>query len=141
MTDASNAHYIEAMGLFGQDKFAEAIAAYTKALDARPEWTDALHGLAMAHMKGGTVDEAITIGKRIVELDPKDPFAHTSLSMFYQRKSQIAEEAGDAEATKMWIEIAEKEGAAARLLSWKEELKTNPNALPPGPAGSMDVIQ
>jgi len=27
------------------------------------------------------------------------------------------------------------------MLSWKQELKANPNAPPPGPAGSMDVIQ
>ena len=140
MTDA-NAHYMQGLAHFGKDEFQEAIAAYEAALEQRPDWTDALHGLAMAHMKNGTVDEAIAIGKRIVELDPKDPFAHTSLSMFYQRKSQLAEEAGDEAATKELIEIAEKEGAQARLLSWKEELKKNPNAPPPGPAGSMDVIQ
>lgn len=141
MSDQANAHYIEGLQHFGKDEYAEAIAAYEKALELRPDWTDAMHGLAMAHMKAGTVDDAIAIGNRIVELDPKDPFAHTSLSMFYQRKSQMAEEAGDEEATKDLIAIAEKEGAAARLLSWKEELKTNPNAAPPGPAGSMDVIQ
>ena len=47
--------------------------------------------------------------------------------MFFQRKGDIEE--------------AEKEGAKARMLSWKEELKKNPDAPPPGPAGSMDVIQ
>ena len=141
MTDSANAFYIQGLQHFGKDEYSEAIAAYAKALELKPDWTDALHGLAMAHMRGGSIDEAIEIGKRIVELDSKDPFAHTSLSMFYQRKSQLAEEAGDEEATKEWIAIAEKEGAAARLLSWKEELKTNPNAAPPGPAGSMDVIQ
>ncbi len=40
-----------------------------------------------------------------------------------------------------FIEDAEREGAKARMISWKEELKKNPDAPPPGPAGSMDVIQ
>ena len=37
--------------------------------------------------------------------------------------------------------IQEKEQAKARMLSWKQELKENPNASPPGPAGGMGVIQ
>ena len=37
--------------------------------------------------------------------------------MFYQRKGLIPE--------------AEKEQAKARMLNWKQELKTNPNAPPP----------
>ncbi len=65
----------------------------------------------------GALDEAIQIGNRIVELDPEDPFAHTSLSMFLQRKGLIPE--------------AEAEAAKARLVSWKLELRKNPNAPPP----------
>ena len=86
-----------------------------------------MHALAMAHMSAGTLDDAIRIGNEIVAIDKEDAFAHTSLSMFYQRKGMIEE--------------AEKEAAKARMISWKEELKTNPNAAPPGPAGSMDIIQ
>ena len=119
--------YMEGMRLFGEGKNKEAIEVFAKCLEARPNWTEAMHGLAMAHMNNGTLDDAIRIGKEILEIDKNDAFAHTSLSMFYQRKGMIEE--------------AEKEGAKARMLSWKEELKTNPNAPPPGPAGSMDVIQ
>ena len=78
-------------------------------------------------MNANLLDEAIETGKKLIELDQEDPFAHTTLSMIYQRKNMIDE--------------AEKEQAKARMLSWKQELKTNPNAPPPGPAGSMDVIQ
>jgi len=120
-------HYLKGLSLFGEGKHKQAIDAYEKALKVSPNWPEAMNALAMAHMNHGTIDDAIRIGKEIVELDPNDPFAHTSLSMFYQRKGMIEE--------------AEKEGAKARMLSWKEELKTNPNAPPPGPAGSMDVIQ
>jgi tetratricopeptide (TPR) repeat protein len=121
------APYLEGLKAFGRDAHEEAIAKYEEALVISPEWTDALHGKAMALMQLGRYDEAIAVGQRIVELDPNDSFAHTSLSMFYQRKGMIEE--------------AEKEGAKARMLSWKEELKKNPNARPPGPAGSMPVIQ
>lgn len=129
------------LALFGEGKHAEAVQEYEAALAAKPDWTDAMHGLAMAHKNAGAFDKAIEVGLRIVELDPNDPFAHTSLSIFYQNKSAAAEAAGDEEAARELIDLAEKEGAKARLLSWKEELKTNPNAAPPGPAGSMDVIQ
>ena len=120
-------HYKKGMQLFGENKFTEAIEAYQQSLAEDPDWTEGLHGLAMAQMHAGLLDEAIATGKRIVELDANDAFAHTSLSMFYQRKNMIEE--------------AEKEAAKARMISWKEELKTNPDAAPPGPAGSMDVIQ
>jgi tetratricopeptide (TPR) repeat protein len=137
----SQDYYLLGLRLFGEDDQAGAIAAYEKALELQPNWTDAMHGLAMAHANAGHLDEAIRVGNEIVTLDGEDPFAHTSLSMFYQRKSAIAEAAGDADEARAMIDAAEKEGAQARMLSWKQELKTNPNAVPPGPAGSMDVIQ
>jgi len=120
-------HYKQGLALFSDGKHKEAIAAYEKALELNPGWTDAMHALAMAHMNNGTLDDAIRIGKEIVEIDKNDAFAHTSLSMFWQRKGDMEE--------------AEKEAAKARMISWKEELKNNPDAPPPGPAGSMDVIQ
>jgi len=133
--------YLEGLKLFGEQKHREAIEAYERSLVAAPDWTEALHGKAMALMHLGEYDAAIVVGERICELDANDAFAHTSLSMFYQRKSAVAEAAGDEAAAKELIDRAEAEGAKARMLSWKEELKKNPNAPPPGPAGSMDVIQ
>ena len=127
MTETALDHYKTGLAHFGRGEHELAIAAYRRALATRPDWTDVLHALAMAQMQAGHLDRAIETGLRIVELDPADPFAHTSLSMFYQRKDMIPE--------------AEAEAAKARMLSWKEELKKNPNAAPPGPAGSMDVIQ
>ena len=120
-------HYKKGLKLFGENKYPEAIEAYRDCLAEDADWVDGLHGLAMAQMHANLLDEAIATGLRIVELDANDAFAHTSLSMFYQRKNMIDE--------------AEREAAKARMISWKEELKTNPNAAPPGPAGSMDVIQ
>ena len=108
-----------ALGLYGQDKFAEAIGAYRAVLDADPRCTDALHGLAMAYFQLQRYDEAIETAKKIVEIDPEDSFAHTSLSMFYQRKGMIAE--------------AERESAEARLAGWKKELREQGGEAGPTP--------
>jgi len=145
MTDDVNPEaldlYMQGLKLYGEDRHAEAVAAYEQALEIQVDWPDAMHGLAMAHMNNGDLERAIEIGKRIIEIQPDDAFAHTSLSIFYQRQSAEAESRGDSEATAELIAEAEKEGAKARMISWKEELKKHPDAPPPGPAESMDVIQ
>lgn len=119
--------YMAGLKLYGEQKHAQAMAEYKKALEIDPDFIDAIAGLAMAQMHAGLLDDAIANGLRLCELNPEDAFNHTNLSMFYQRKGMIEE--------------AEVEGAKARMLSWKQELKTNPNAPPPGPAGSMPVQQ
>jgi tetratricopeptide (TPR) repeat protein len=134
-------HYKKGLEHFGQNRFTEAIECYNKALEHDPDWVDVLHALAMSQMNSGQADIAIATGQRIVELDPEDAFAHTSLSIFYMRKSNTAEAAGDADEAKRLIDLAEKEGAQARMISWKEELKSNPDAPPPEAPGSMNVVQ
>ncbi len=101
--------FMEAVEAFGDNKLAEAIGHYQKALAIDPNYADALHGLARAQFDGGHVDDAISTAKRLTEIDPDDPLAHTSLSMFYQAKGMI--------------EDAEREGNVARVLGWKQDLK------------------
>ena len=81
---------------------------YKEALALDPAFADAIHGLAMAYADKGMFEEAIEYGRRLVELTPDDTLAHTSLSMFYQRRGMIQE--------------AEAEGAKARMLDWKRQL-------------------
>ena len=119
--------YKQGLALYGQGKNAEAIDAFRKALELKPDWLDALHALATAQSKQGRQDEALATIARVIELDPEDPFAFTSQSIFLQRKGLIPE--------------AEAAAAKARMASWKQELKKNPNAPPPGPAGGMSVVQ
>lgn len=126
MSDAKT-HYLNGLKLFGQQKHEEAIAEYRLALEQKPEWLDVLHALATAQSKLGHQDEAIATINRVIEHEPSDAFAFTSLSIFLQRKGLIPE--------------AEKAAAQARMLSWKEELKKNPKAAPPGPPGSINVVQ
>ena len=105
-----------------------AIAAYDLGLAEKPDWSDLLQAKGMAQMNAGMYDDALATLQHVVELAPEDPLAYTSLSMAWLKKENIEE--------------AEKAQAKARMLSWKQELKTNPDAPPPEPPpGSMKVNQ
>lgn len=101
--------YNQGMEFFAEDKLEEAIASYREALDRDPCYADALHALAMTYAHQGNFDQAIEIGKKLVEVAPGDELAHTSLSIFYQNKGMIAE--------------AEQIAAQARTLGWKRQLE------------------
>ena len=118
--------YKEGMSLYGQQKHDEAIAAFGQALELQPDWSDCLQALGMAQMNGGQLKEALATLQRVTELAPEDPLAFTSLSMAWVRLENIEE--------------AEKAQAKARMLSWKQELKTNPDAPRPDNDG-MHVTQ
>jgi tetratricopeptide (TPR) repeat protein len=101
--------YDEAVDLYADDKYDEAIEVYKRALDLDPRYTDAVHGLSMCYQAKGDLDSAIELTKRYIEQAPEDILAYTNLSMFYQRKGMIKE--------------AETAGAEARRLDWKRQLR------------------
>jgi Flp pilus assembly protein TadD len=109
MTMTKEDYFEQAVNAFGDEKLDEAIEQYRKALEIDANYQDAWHGLGMALFNRGRVDDAIEAAKKLIELDPDDILAHTSLSMFYQAQGRI--------------EDAEKEGNAARILGWKQELR------------------
>ncbi len=102
-------HYYAALDMMADGKLEEAVAAYRESLAVDPSFTEAMHGLARALQDLQRYDEAIAVAQQIAELDPDDVLAHTSLSVLYQKKGMIPE--------------AEAEGAKARVLSWKQQLK------------------
>jgi tetratricopeptide (TPR) repeat protein len=102
-------HYYAALDLMADGKLEEAVAEYQLSLAADPTFSDAMHGLARALQDLERYDEAIPVAQRIAEVDPDDVLAHTSLSVLYQKKGMIPE--------------AEAEGAKARVLGWKQQLK------------------
>ena len=102
-------HYYAALDLVSEGQHERAVEEYQKSLEADPTFTEAMHGLSRALQDVGRLDEAIAIAKRIAEVDPEDVLAHTSLSVLYQKKGMIPE--------------AEAEGAKARVLGWKQQLK------------------
>jgi tetratricopeptide (TPR) repeat protein len=99
----------QAVNAFGDGKLDESIELYRKAIEIDPSYQDALHGLGMALFNHGRLEEAAEAAKRLIEIDGDDILAHTSLSMIYQAQGRIEE--------------AEKEGNAAKILGWKEELR------------------
>ncbi|MFZ0416606.1 MAG: tetratricopeptide repeat protein [Candidatus Sulfotelmatobacter sp.] len=101
--------YYAALDLMGDGKLEESVAAYRESLAVDPTFTEAMHGLARALQDLQCYDEAIEVARKITELDPDDVLAHTSLSVLYQKKGMIPE--------------AEAEGAKARVLGWKQQLK------------------
>ncbi len=70
---------------------------------------DAMHGLIRALQEQAQFDDAIAVAKRLLELDPDEVLAHTSLSILYQHKGMIPE--------------AEAEALQAKLLGWKKHLQ------------------
>ena len=102
-------HYYAALDLVMDRDHEGALARYQQAIDADPTFTEAMHGMARALQDLNRLDEAISVAQRIAEIDPDDILAHTSLSIFYQKKGMIAE--------------AEAEGNKARILGWKQQLK------------------
>ena len=102
-------HYYKALDCFAEGKQDEAVAEYEKCLKLDPCHSEALHGLARAYQDVNRLDDSIVISKRLVELDPDDILAHTSLSIAYQKKGMVPE--------------AEAAANQARILGWKQQLR------------------
>lgn len=102
-------HYYAALDLVLEGHHEQAVEEYRKALASDPRFTDVLHGLSRALQDLGRLDEAIDVSMQMVEIDPDDILAHTSLSILYQKKGMVPE--------------AEAEGNKARVLGWKQQLK------------------
>src|SRR6516164_7622657 len=108
--------YYSALDHYAEGRLREAIADYNAAIASDPTFVDALHGLARAYQDSEEYDQAIEVANRIVELDPDDVLAHTSLSILYQRKGMVPE--------------AEAEANTARILGWKQQLKQGKTSQP-----------
>jgi len=112
-------HYYAGIDLFGEGKFDAAITEYEQALAIDSKFADALHGLAQACYAKQDFDGCIAAARRILEIDPEDILAWTSISRAYQRKGMIAE--------------AEEAGNKARVLGWKKQLQDQKSGTkPPG---------
>ena len=108
-TQSAEDHYYAGIDFFGEGKLPEAIAEYTRALELDPKFSDALHGLAQAYHARQDFDRTIETARRILDLDPDDILAWTTISRAYQRKGMVPE--------------AEEAGNKARILGWKQQLK------------------
>jgi tetratricopeptide (TPR) repeat protein len=101
--------YYTALDLMAEGHLEGAVEKYRESLAADPTFTEPMHGLVRALQDLQRYEEAIEVAKKISEIDPDDVLAHTSLSVLYMKKGMIPE--------------AEAEGAKARVLGWKQQLK------------------
>lgn len=89
-----------------------ALAKLHRAIDADPACFAAWHALAEIHFDAGEYDAALEAGTIAVGLNEENVHIHTTLSRIWMEK-------GDKDS-------AEKHGARARVLGWKEQLKEAP---------------
>ena len=83
--------YKSGMGKFALQDFAGALGDFAQALAIDPEFADVHQSMAHCHEKLGDLDQALSCAQKAVEFNPNDFLAHTSLSIFYQRKGMITE--------------------------------------------------
>ena len=95
-----------------------ALAKINTATSEAPESFAAWHASAEIHLNLQKLDEALVAAEKAHALKPDDLFINTTLSRIWVGK-------GDKEA-------AEKFGAKAKMLGWKDQLKT--------PRGESDGI-
>ena len=83
--------YKSGMTKFTQQDFTGALADFNQALELDPQFADVHQSMAHCYEKLGDLDQALPSAQKAVEYNPDDFLAHTSLSMFYQRKGMIPE--------------------------------------------------
>lgn len=86
-----------------------AVAKLRRATEAAPDAFEPWHALAEIHFGRREFDAALSAAERGLQLRPDDLFINTTLSRIWMEK-------GDKAA-------AEKFGAKAKILSWKEQLR------------------
>ena len=94
-----------------------ALAKLARATTAAPAAFEAWHALAEINFSLRRFDAALIAADRALALRPDDLFINTTLSRIWMEKGDKA--------------TAEKYGAQAKILSWKDQLK-NPEAAKDG---------
>jgi Flp pilus assembly protein TadD len=101
--------YYQALDRLAEGDAASAADQLRRCLELDPSLLDAMHGLIRALQEQGDFDAAIAVAQRLLQLDPEEVLAHTSLSILYQHKGMIPE--------------AEAAALKAKLLGWKKQLQ------------------
>jgi Flp pilus assembly protein TadD len=105
----AEAHFQTAIDLFIQGRNEQAVSEYQKCLTIDSARSEALHGLARALQELDRLDDAVSVCKRLTEVEPDDPLSFTALSIALHKKGLIAE--------------AESAANRARILDWKKQLR------------------
>ena len=122
MTDSQQQRYDDAMFLFSQEAYGEAIVQLEALLKEDEALFDARLSLGMAYCRLGNFERAIREGHKAEVLQPSEQLVHTNLSLFYMRSGDKVK--------------AEHHGLQARIASWKGNME--PPA--PGAGGSESEL-
>ena len=90
MTDRED-QYAAAETLKNEGKLAEAVASLEGLVAKQPDFALAHSALAAWCTRLERHDEAIQHARKVCELEPKDPFSYTALSVACMRGGRIAE--------------------------------------------------
>ncbi|MDD5544273.1 MAG: tetratricopeptide repeat protein [Acidobacteriia bacterium] len=101
--------YEQGVSLALEDKYAEAVERYRKALEIDPKYADVWHAVINAYSAMNELDQGIEAAKQLIAIAPDDILAHSSLSMLYMKKGMKKE--------------AEDEGAVAKVLGFRDMMK------------------
>jgi Flp pilus assembly protein TadD len=93
---------------------AEAAQAFRAAIAANSGHIEAHHGLVRALRDAGRLEQSVGAALALTALTPADPLAHTALSISLQTAGHVPE--------------AETAAARARVLEWKMQLQSPPEA-------------
>jgi|SRR4051794_34397497 hypothetical protein len=96
---------------------AAAAESFRAAISADAAYFAAYHGLVRALREAGRKEQSIAAALALTALTPKDPSAHTALSISLQHAGHLQE--AQAAATR------------ARILEWKLQLQSPPDKGPP----------
>jgi len=107
---AAEQMYYDAVDAMANGNLPAAVEKSRAAIDADDTFVDAWHGLIRSLQDMGNLEEALSTALRLAALEPDDVLVHTRLSILYQMQGKISE--------------AEAESAKARILGWKQELKS-----------------
>ncbi|MDR4519943.1 MAG: tetratricopeptide repeat protein [Nitrosomonas sp.] len=89
--DATYGYYNEGKKFQQNERFAEAIDAYNKALSLDDEYVDAYNGLGIVYAMLGEHALAIELMTRAVQLAPMTSYLHNNLGYVYLRQSRFNE--------------------------------------------------
>ena len=90
-----------------------AAQAFRAAIAAEPGHVEAHHGLVRALRDAGQLNQSVAAAMALTVLTPKDPLAHTALSISLQAAGHVPQ--------------AEAAAARARILEWKAQLNSPPD--------------
>ena len=107
---AAEQMYYDAVDAMAEGDLPAAVEKFRAAIDADESFLDAWHGLIRSLQDMENLEEALSTALRLAALEPDDVLVHTRLSILYQMQGKIPE--------------AEAEAAKARILGWKQELKS-----------------